>query len=60
MSGEPEPTVVYTVRELIERIDERVETLEKSAARQVTVRWAVALSLISGPGAVLLTHWIGH
>ena len=50
-----EPTVVYTVRELIERIDERVETLERSAARQATVRWAVLLSVVSGPGASLLT-----
>ena len=53
--SEEEPTVVYTVRELIERIDMRVDRLEKSAARQVTVRWSVLLSVVSGPGAALLT-----
>ena len=58
MTEPAEPTVTYTVRELVERIDTRVEALEKSAARQTTVRVAVALSLISGPGAVLLTHWV--
>ena len=53
--SEPEPTVTYTVREVIDRIDARLEQLEKSAARQTTVRWAVLLSVISGPGAALLT-----
>jgi hypothetical protein len=53
-----EPTVTYTVREVIDRIDKRVEKLEKSAARQATVRLSVALSLLSGPGAALLTWWL--
>lgn len=56
--SEPEPTVTYTVRELIERIDGRVEKLERSAARQATVRLSVALSLLSGPGAAFLTWWL--
>ena len=58
--SEPEPVVKFTLREMFEKINSRLDTLERSAARQTTVRWAVALSLISGPGSVLLAHWIGH
>ena len=60
MNPGEEPTVTYTVRELIERIDSRVEQLEKSAARQVTVRWSVLLSIVSGPGAAILTWVLTH
>jgi hypothetical protein len=57
------PTVTYTLREVVDRIedkvdkvDERVEHLELKAASQVAVRWSVVLSLVSGPGAALLTY----
>jgi hypothetical protein len=52
-----EPVVTYTVREMLEHIEARLEVLERSAARQATVRWSVLLSVTSGPGAALLT-WL--
>jgi hypothetical protein len=51
------PVVGFTVKELLAKIEARLETLERSAARQATVRWSVLLSVTSGPGAALLT-WI--
>lgn len=58
--SEPGATVTYTIREVVDRIDTRLEKLENSAARQTTVRWAVLLSVISGPGAALLTWALTH
>lgn len=51
-----EPTVTFTVREMLEHIEARLSALEKSAARQATVRLSVLLSLTTGPGAALLTY----
>ena len=48
----------WTVKEVVDRIERRVEALEKSAARQATVRLSVFLSLVSGPGAAILTWWL--
>jgi hypothetical protein len=55
-----EPTVTYTVKEMLQHIEDRVELLERSAARQTTVRWAVLLAAVSGPGSVLLTWLISR
>ena len=50
--------MTYTVRELIERIDGRVEKLERSAARQATVRLAVGLASIGPLVSSLATWWL--
>ena len=55
-----EPTVTYTVKEVLGQIEDRLEKLEKSAARQATVRWSVFLSVVSGPGAAILTWVLTH
>ena len=52
-----EPGVTYSLREVVDRIEHRIEALERSAARQATVRWSILLSVVSGPGAALLT-WL--
>lgn len=49
------PIVTYSLREVLDRIEDRIEALEKSAARQATVKLSVLLSVISGPGAAYLT-----
>ena len=38
----------------------RVQKLELNQASQVAVRWAVALSLLSGPGSAFLTWLLTH
>ncbi len=55
-----EPVVPYTVKELLAKIELRLEALENSAARQATVRWSVLLSVVSGPGAAILTWALTH
>ena len=55
-----EPVVTYTVREVLGHIEERLTRLEQSAARQATVRWSVLLSVVSGPGAAILTWLLTH
>lgn len=57
MSEPREAEVVYSLREVVDRIEGRIEKLEQSAARQATVRWSVLLSVVSGPGAAILT-WV--
>ena len=41
-------------------LDLRVQKLELNQASQVAVRWAVALSLLSGPGSAFLTWLLTH
>jgi hypothetical protein len=38
----------------------RVQKLELNQASQLAVRWAVALSLLSGPGSAWLTWLLTH